>query len=344
MSVYHHPDFNQHELVAFKQDQRSGLKAIIAIHNSKLGPALGGCRMYNYADENAALTDVLRLSRSMSYKAAMANVPLGGGKSVIIGDPHQDKSRELLLAMGDFIESQKGSYITAKDAGTSMDDLAVMAERTQYVSGVTKGAKHNGDPSVATACGVFIGMQTAVQHRLQSDLKGVRVALQGIGNVGYHLARHLMAAGAVVYSADVHQANIERAVQTLGVIEMPLEQILSADVDVLAPCALGGAINSESIEKLKAKVIAGGANNQLATVAMGDALLGRDILYAPDYVINAGGIIDIYYQSVDEYDVEAMRTQVEKIGSTLSMIFQRSKAEGISTAAVADLEAEKILL
>ncbi|MCP3908128.1 MAG: Glu/Leu/Phe/Val dehydrogenase [Oceanicoccus sp.] len=343
MNVFDHPDFDHHELVAFKDDQASGLKAIIAVHNSTLGPALGGCRMFSYASNSEALSDVLRLSRGMTYKSALAGIALGGGKSVIIGNPQQDKSRQLLLAMGGFINSLSGTYITAEDSGTGVADMAVMGEKTPYVSGVISGEEHGGDPSPITAYGVYRGVVASVAHKFKSDLKGVRIALQGIGNVGFHLARQLVESGATVYAADINPANIQRAVNQLGVIELPLEDILSADVDVLAPCALGGAININSIESIKAKVIAGAANNQLATADMGDALKQKGILYAPDYVVNAGGIIDVYYQTQGIRDRKKVDAHVERIGDTLKTIFTRADQTGSATSRIADELAEEIL-
>ncbi len=343
MNVFDHPDFDHHELVAFKDDPASGLKAIIAVHNSTLGPALGGCRMFSYASNSEALSDVLRLSRGMTYKSALAGIALGGGKSVIIGNPQQDKSRQLLLAMGDFINSLSGSYITAEDSGTGVADMAIMGEKTPYVSGVITGEEHGGDPSPITAYGVYQGVVAAVAHKFKSDLQGVRIALQGIGNVGFHLARQLTEAGATVYAADINPANMQRAVNQLGVIELPLEGILGADVDVLAPCALGGAISVNTIDTIKASVVAGAANNQLATADMGECLKQRGVLYAPDYVINAGGIIDVYYQTQGVRDRKIVDEHVGRIGNTLKTIFTRSDQTGSATSAIADELAEEIL-
>lgn len=344
MTVFDHADFDHHELVAFKEDPASGLKAIIAVHNSNLGPALGGCRMFCYTSDAAALSDVLRLSRGMSYKSALAGIALGGGKSVIIGNPHQTKSRELLLAMGDFIDSLGGRYITAEDSGTGVADMMIIGERTKHVTGFIEGEEHGGDPSPITAYGVFQGIVASVAYQFNSDLKGVRVALQGIGNVGYHLARMLVDAGAIVYAADINAGNISRAVNELGVIETPLSEILSCDVDVLAPCALGGAINADMINSLKAKVVAGAANNQLATAEMGKMLMARGVLYAPDYVINAGGIIDVYHQQQGSRDRSVVNAHVERIGDTLTRIFNRSAQESKPTNEIADKLAEEIFM
>ncbi len=342
MSVFCHPDFDQHELVAFKEDEASGLRAIVAVHSSRLGPATGGCRMFAYADEHAALADVLRLSRGMTYKSAMAGIPLGGGKAVIIGDPAQHKSRDLLLAMGDFVQGLNGAYVTAEDSGTGVSDMAVIAERTRHVSGVVKGESGGGDPSPTTAYGVYQGIRAAVRFRFNSDLKGVRVALQGVGNVGYHLAKFLVDEGADVLVADINTRNIDRAVSDLGVTPVALSDILSADVDVLAPCALGGAISEASVDDIKATIVAGAANNQLDTAEMDAALMSRGILYAPDYVINAGGIIDVYYQTQGQRDQEMLREHVDHIGNCLTEIFERSAKTGQATGAIADAMAEEI--
>ncbi len=343
MTVFHHPDFDHHETVAFHANEQSGLKAIIAVHNTTLGPSMGGCRMFPYVDEEQALTDVLRLSKGMTYKSALGNIPVGGGKSVIIGDPYTQKTPELLLAMGDFIESQNGCYIGAEDSGTSVADLSMMSKRTKHISGIFSDGEHGGDPSPSTAYGVYKGIEVAVEHQLGSDLKGVRVAIQGVGNVGYHLVRHLSEAGAVVLAADINQANLDRVVQEFGVQEVPLDQILSAEAEVLSPCAMGGAINSKTIKNIKAVIIAGGANNQLDTEEMGQALAGLGILYAPDYVINAGGIIDCYYQTVAEENSNRIREHVDIIADNLKTIFQRSKTTGHATSDVADEMALAVL-
>lgn len=342
MDIFSHPDFDQHELVAFRDDPATGLRAIIAVHNSNLGPATGGCRMFSYVNDKDALSDVLRLSRGMTYKSALAGIALGGGKSVIIGNPQQSKTRELMLAMGDFIESQNGNYTSAEDSGTSVSDMAIIAERTTNVTGLSDDPEHGGDPSPTTAYGVYKGIAAAVDFQLGSDLQGVRVALQGIGSVGYYLAKHLREAGATVFAADVNRRNIDRAVADLGVIELALDEVLNADVDVLAPCAMGGAINENTIDHIKATVVAGAANNQLATVAMGDALLAKGILYAPDYVINAGGIIDVFYQQKGNRSAEVVKAHVDKIGDTLTSIFQRSEQESSATSSIADVMAEEI--
>lgn len=348
MSVFDHPDFDNHEHVAFYHDEASGLNAIIAVHNTNLGPSLGGCRMWPYSDSSEALTDVLRLSRGMSYKAAMANLKLGGGKSVIIGDPRKDKSPAMMAAMGKFVETLGGAYITAEDSGIAVSDIKMMAGHTNFVSGIEAkyrydGGEADGNPAPSTAYGVFVGLKASVKHRLGTDLKGVRVAIQGLGHVGYRLAEHLHAEGAELFVTDIFPESVERAEQELGATAVAPGDIFALDVDVFAPCALGSAINPVSIDQLKVSVVAGAANNQLAEEGLGEQLSRRDILYAPDYVINAGGVIDIYHQRMLS-TASAMRTHIENIGETLEEIFQRAAASGQSTNLVANQMAEERFL
>lgn len=265
MSVFSNVAFDHHQHVAFAEDRASGLRAIIAVHNSTLGPAVGGCRMFPYANEDDALFDVLRLSRGMTYKSALAGLPFGGGKSVIIGDPRLQKSTELLHAMGDFIHSLGGLYVAAEDSGTGVADIETMASRTPYVSGVEEGAEFGGDPSPSTAYGVYLGIRTAVQHRLGADsMRGLRVAIQGLGNVGFHLAGYLVADGADVVGADVNEANLKRAVDSHGITVLSPSDILTTEADVLAPCAMGAVLTQQSIDALRVGIVAGAANNQLA--------------------------------------------------------------------------------
>lgn len=333
-SVSSHPEFDHHENVEIHDDE--DLRAIIAIHNSNLGPATGGCRIYPYAGIDEALTDVLRLSRGMTYKSAMAGLPLGGGKSVIIADPAKNKSRNLLLAMGSFIETFKGRYIAAEDSGTSVDDMKVMAERTAHISGIRSDDEFGGDPSPVTAYGVFLGIQAAVRHKFGSDLQDIRIAVQGIGNVGYHLVELLRDAKAKVVVADANPGRVERIVEDFKVACCSPVAILSADVDVFAPCAMGSVINTDSLPRLKAKIVAGAANNQLAQDVLGEELLQRGILYAPDYVINSGGIIDIYYQQQNQRDRDIVNAHVQKIGTTLGNIFTKSEQQQRATNVIAD--------
>lgn len=341
MSVFSHSAFDGHEHVAFYHDEKSGLKAIIAIHNTNLGPALGGCRMWPYASDEEALRDVLRLSRGMTYKSAMANLKLGGGKAVIIGNHRTQKTDALLHAMGDFVESLGGRYITAEDSGTSVEDMKKIGERTAYAGGVVDGSEHGGDPSPTTAYGTFVGLKAAAQYRLgRSDLQGLKVAIQGVGNVGFRLARHLHEAGAELIVSDIFPDNTERAARELGAKVVEGDAIFDQNVDVFAPCALGAIINDETIGRLKASVIAGAANNQLAEERHGEMLQSREILYAPDYVINAGGIIDVYYQRTGG-SADALKKHVESIGDTLVQIFDRAAQTQTPTGIVANKIAEE---
>ena len=348
MSVFSHIEFDHHEQVVYGHDQASGLKAIIAIHNRNLGPALGGCRMWPYASDEEALRDVLRLSRGMSYKSALARLPLGGGKAVIIGNPHTGKSEALFQAMGDFVDSLGGRYITAADSGTGVAEMQVMAERTRHVAGAGQreafgGGMRNGDPSPSTAYGVFIGLQAAVKQRLgRDDLKGLRVAIQGVGQVGFGLAQQLKEAGAELWVTDIVEANVRRAVEQLGATAVGQNDIYGLEVDVFAPCAMGAIINPQTLEALRAPVIAGAANNQLADAGLAEELRRRGCLYAPDYAINAGGIIDVCYERNGGSTAE-LKAHIEGIGTTLAEIFQRAEREGSTTTAVADRMAQERL-
>lgn len=344
MSVFSQRDFADHEQVVFVSDDASGLKAIIAIHNSNLGPALGGCRMWPYASEEEAIHDVLRLSRGMTYKSALAGLKLGGGKSVIIGNPRTDKTPALLDAFATALNRLNGRYIAAEDSGTSVADMKYLAERTAHVAGIvdkpTDTGTRSGDPSPATALGTFVGIKAAVKAQLGRDsLDGVRVAVQGVGNVGFDLARQLKEAGAQLWVTDIHKDNLVRAGSELGATVVAPEAIYGLDVDVFAPCALGAILNDQTIPQLKARIVAGASNNQLAEARHGSELMRRGILYAPDYVINAGGIIDVYYERTG-FDRAALLKHVEGIYGTLLEIFERAAKEQRPTGEVADALAE----
>jgi len=333
MSVFSSKSFDGHETVAFHSDAKTGLKAIIAIHSTTLGPALGGCRMWDYGDDQAALTDVLRLSRGMSYKNALAGLPWGGGKSVILGNAKTDKTPAMMREMGRFVENLGGRYIVAEDVGTSPDDMLEVSKETPHVRGV-KGVGF--DPSPGTAYGVFKGLEATVRARLgATDLQGIRVAVQGLGHVGYDLARQLHEAGAVLTVTDIDQAALAKAESELNATVVGLDDIYDADVDVYAPCALGASINDKTVDRLRASVVAGAANNQLAEDRHGDRLAQRGILYAPDYVINAGGVIHIYHEGPN-FDRETTFAHIAQIGVTLEEIYQRAKKEGIATHIAAD--------
>ncbi len=341
MSVFQQDDFDGHEQVTFFKDDETGLRAIIAVHNTNLGPALGGVRMWPYTSDSEAVRDVLRLSRGMTYKSALAGLPFGGGKSVIIGDPHRDKSDALMRAMGRCVDKLAGRYVAAEDSGTNVGDLQQMATQTEHVAGVvnkstTGGDVRSGDPSPATARGVFVGLEAAVRHKLgRDDLEGVKVAVQGVGNVGLRLVNYLREAGARCWITDIHAERVERVADETGATPVVADDIVGLDVDVFAPCALGAVLNSDSIPRLQASVVAGAANNQLQNSAQGATLLRERILYAPDYVINAGGVIDVAFERTG-YDLERVVAKVEGIASSLREIFERSDSEQRPTGEVAD--------
>ncbi|EAQ96224.1 Glu/Leu/Phe/Val family dehydrogenase [Congregibacter litoralis] len=342
MTVFTAPSFDDHEKVVFAADRASGLRAIIAVHDTRLGAAVGGCRMFPYGSDDEALDDVLRLSRGMTYKSALAGLPLGGGKSVIIGDPAQDKTPALWRAMAEFIESLGGRYVAAEDSGTAVADLRAMSQHTSFVSGFA-ATEHGGDPSPSTALGVYVAIRRALAHRLgASDLQGVRVAVQGLGHVGYALAELLVKAGARVLASDINGANIARAESELGVTAVAADDILFADVDVVAPCALGGALNVDSIAKLRAGIVAGAANNQLRDRADGARLADRGILYCPDFLINAGGIIDVHYQR-SGLDRSALPSHIESIGDRLGEVLERADQCHQPTVDIAETLAEELL-
>lgn len=342
MSIFEHPDFDSHQLVAFHEKPEVGLKAIIAIHNSNLGRALGGCRMHDYQSTDEALSDVLRLSRGMTYKSALAGVQLGGGKSVIIGNPKTHKTRKLLLAMGDFIESLNGQYATANDVGTDTNDMLIIGESTNHVFG--SGENSQGDLPLMTAIGVYKGICAAVQHQFDSGLHGLSVVVIGVGKVGYPLVKLLVEANANVYVADNYAPLLQKVVKDFDVCAISSDEALTYKADIISPCAMGKVISRQNIGSIYAKIIAGSANNQLTTEAMGAALMARGILYAPDYVINAGGLIDVSYELQDKYDIKEVTARVENIGNTLTQIFQRAESEQRPTNEIANLMAEEIFL
>ncbi|MFY0665170.1 MAG: Glu/Leu/Phe/Val dehydrogenase [Natronospirillum sp.] len=349
MSVFAHPDFDHHEQVNFVSDKASGLKAIIAVHNTNLGYALGGTRFFPYPNDDAALTDALRLSRGMSYKSAMARLALGGGKSVIIGNPQTDKSPKLLRAFGRALEGMGGHYVAAEDSGTSVADMKIIHEVTEHVSGHHEkkdadGSVRSGDPSPATAYGCFVGIKAAVEHRLhRTDLQGLVVGIQGLGSVGYRLARLLHEAGARLLVTDINNTVLQQAEKEFDARVLSPDQLHREPMDVFAPCALGGAVNPNTLAVLQTSVIAGAANNQLDQPETGELLHQRGICYAPDYVINAGGIIDIFYERQGTHEPERVNAHIEGIHGTLTEIFQRSAATGTANSALADAIARERL-
>jgi leucine dehydrogenase len=338
MSLFEMPEFDAHEHVVFGSDAASGLRAIIAVHSTALGPSAGGCRMWAYASTTEATRDALRLSRGMSYKNAMANLQFGGGKAVIIGDAQRAKTPALFEAFGRLVDSLGGRYITAEDVGTTTTDMENISRHTKFVSGLThRAGEAGGDPSPKTALGVHLGLKAAVKFRLgRSDLQGLAVAVQGVGGVGYHLCRLLAAEGARLFVADVRPAAVERVRDELKATPVATDAVLTQEADVFAPCAMGAILNAQSIPRLRAKVIAGGANNQLAEDKDGELLQQAGILYAPDYVINAGGIISVsheYYGGSSDARIDA---DIQGIPARLNEIFERARRESRTTNAVAD--------
>jgi leucine dehydrogenase len=331
-----------HEQVVYCNDPLSGLKAIIAIHNTALGPALGGCRMYPYKSEDEALVDVLRLSRGMTYKASISNLNLGGGKAVIIGDPNTDKSEILLRSFGKFVQSLGGKYITAEDVGMSVHDMEYIRMETEHVTGIKRAMGGSGDPSILTALGVFVGIKAALKKRLSiQSIKGLKIGIQGFGKVGYYLSSHLQNEGAQVFGNDINEEALNRVVDEFGVIPVGGDELMSMDLDVFSPCAMGAIINPASIESLKCSVIAGAANNQLEEENRDAKLLKeKEIMYVPDYVINAGGLINVANE-LQGYNKEKAMYQVEGIYYILMRIFDYAANNNISTLEAANLLAER---
>jgi len=345
MAVFDNSEFDDHESLHFFDDPATGLRAIIAVHSTVLGPAAGGCRRWTYLSDADAITDALRLSRGMTFKNAVAGLKFGGGKAVILASDSTPKSPQLFEAFGRAVDSLQGKYVTAEDVGMSVADMRHVGQATQYVSGMPQsGDDAGGDPSPWTALGVFLGIKAAAQSRLQNEsLAGVRVAVQGVGHVGAHLCDYLVNEGAEVLVADVNPENLAPVTERLDVKVVPPTEILFSDVDVLAPCALGNILTSSSIENISAKVIAGAANNQLSNAAVGQELSDRGVLYAPDYVINAGGIISVAHEYYGNSSSARVQADVEKIPLRLQQIFAESKASGQSTNALADDLAKRLI-
>ena len=338
MSVFDAVDFDQHERVSFFYNKDMGLKAIIAIHNTNRGPALGGCRMWPYANEQQAITDVLRLSRGMTYKSAIANLSFGGGKAVIIGDPRHQKSQPLFEAFGRVVDQFNGRYITAEDVGTSVDDMAFIKKTTPHVVGIPGGS---GDPAPFTALGVFESIRAAIFYRLgRTSLQGLRVAVQGLGNVGYHLCKNLKEAGVHLIVSDIDPERVERVVKEFKAIAVSPENIFSVETEIFSPCAMGAVINDQTLLQLKCLMIVGSANNQLESHAHGEILAKMKILYAPDYVVNAGGLINVSHEG-PFYNAETVRDHVKGIYETLLEVFHKAENLHISTSQAADLIAEE---
>lgn len=339
--VFGQLSFDNHEQIVFCNDKDTGLKAIIGIHNTVLGPALGGTRMWKYANEWEALNDVLRLSRGMTYKSAISGLNLGGGKAVIIGDSKVDKTPEMITRFGQFVDSLSGKYITAEDVGTTTEDMDRIHLVTKHVTGISESLGGSGNPSPVTAYGVYMGMKAAAKYQFGSDvLEGKKILVQGVGHVGETLVDYLTKEGALVQIADINEARLQQLEAKYGA-KIATGDIYSAAVDIYAPCALGATINDDTINKIRAKVIAGAANNQLANEKIhGQILKEKGIAYAPDFLINAGGIINVYAEIVGYDKAEAMR-RTENIYNTTLEIFSFAEEKGITTHQAALSIAEK---
>ena len=340
-----YPDFDAHEALHFVTDEKSGLRAIIAMHSTHLGPAAGGTRLWHYAEDSEALTDALRLSRGMSYKNAMAGLPLGGGKAVVLADSSRTKTPEMLAAFGQAVNSLGGKYVTAEDVGMSVNDMIAISKQTKFVAGLpVEGGAVGGDPGPHTALGVFLGIKAAVKQMLGKDsLAGLHIAMQGAGSVASGVCRHAAVEGAKLSIADVDVARAETlAAETGGAVVSP-DDVLSLEADVVSPCALGAILTAESIAALRAPIVAGAANNQLATPEDGKRLQERGILYAPDYVINAGGIINVSTEYLGDGGPELVRSRIEAIPGRLEQIWADSAATGRNPAAVADAMAQRLI-
>jgi leucine dehydrogenase len=340
--VFGQVSFDGHEQVVFCNDKDTGLKAIIGIHNTVLGPALGGTRMWNYANEWEALNDVLRLSRGMSFKSSISGLNLGGGKAVIIGDAKTQKTPELMRKFGEYVNSLSGKYITAEDVGMETKDMDTVREVTQYVTGISEEKGGSGNPSPITAYGVFMGLKAATKYRFGSDnLEGKKVLVQGIGHVGEVLVQHLTESGAIVTIADINEDRLQQVGAKYGAKIYTGADLYSAEVDIYAPCALGATINDDTIHKIQAKVIAGAANNQLANeVVHGTILKDKGILYAPDFLINAGGVINVYSELANLTRAQVME-KTENIYNTSLEIFKFAETNNITTHQAAMSIAQK---
>lgn len=347
-------DFDNHEKVRVFEDKETGLKAFIGVHNSNLGPALGGCRFYPYSSDEEAITDVLRLSRGMTYKNALAGLPLGGGKSVIVGNPAKDKTDALMQKMGEAVDSLDGLYITAEDSGTNEHDMIIMSAKTQYVTGIpSEEQRVGGDPSPYTALGVYAGMKQAVKYKFgHDDLGQMKISIQGLGAVGYDLCRRVHADGAKIIATDINQEACNKAKSEFPGLEIVSpDKIFSAEADIFAPCAMGAALNDNTIPDLKVSMVVGAANNQLATPSHEQTLADKNILYTPDYLVNAGGVTAVAYeyfrrlgQNPFDHDqkLEDLIAHVEAIGKTLNNILTEADQKSVSAASAADNIAESI--
>ncbi|MGA4719503.1 branched-chain amino acid dehydrogenase [Fictibacillus nanhaiensis] len=341
MEIFKYMETYDYEQMVICQDKQSGLKAIICIHDTTLGPALGGTRMWTYETEDAAIEDALRLAKGMTYKNAAAGLNLGGGKTVIIGDPKKDKNEEMFRAFGRYIQGLNGRYITAEDVGTTVEDMDLIYQETQFVTGVSPAFGSSGNPSPVTAYGVYRGMKAAAMEAFGTDsLEGKVIAVQGVGHVAYTLCKHLHEEGASLIVTDINKEAVQRAVKDFGAKAVEIDEIYSVDCDIFAPCALGAIINDDTIPQIKAKVIAGAANNQLKETRHGDAIHEMGIVYAPDYVINAGGVINVA-DELNGYNRDRAMKKVETIYDNIASVIEISKRDNIPTYLAADRLAEE---
>ena len=339
------PDFDAHEEIHFIDDEKCGLKAIVAVHSTHLGPAAGGARFWHYADDAEALVDALRLSRGMSYKNAMAGLPLGGGKSVILANADRTKTPDMLHAFGKAVDHLGGRYVTAEDVGINVADMIEVARSTKFVAGLPNSSGDvGGDPGPHTSLGVFLGIKAAVKRALGKDsLEGLHIAMQGAGSVATGVALHACAEGAKLSISDVDQAKAQKLADATGGKVVPTDEILSLEADVVSPNALGAILTEQSIAGLKTPIVAGGANNQLATPDDGQRLHQRGILYSPDYVINAGGIINVCSESLGDGDLSLVRSRIKGIPLRLEQVWAESASSGRDPAAVADSMAQRLI-
>ena len=349
MGVFENVHFDNHEDIVFINDADTGLHGIIAIHKTTLGPAVGGLRFWDYRCEQEALDDVLRLSKGMSYKNAMAKLPFGGGKAVILFNPLNSKSPELLHAIGRKIEQFKGRYVTGEDVGSTTEDMGQIKTVTDHVLGYSSAEGGSGNPSSSTALGCFVGIKASVKHVFGTeDLTGLRVAVQGVGNVGMNLCKLLSKAGADLIVSDINNSRSEACHKRFGATVVQPIEILSVETDVFSPCAMGAVINDEMLPSFKSRIVAGAANNQLENESLGESLHERGILYAPDYVINAGGVIQFSFERAaflegEVFDSRLSDAKVMSIYDTLLSIYEKAVMEGISTQVASDLMAQEIL-
>lgn len=347
MTVWQSQEFDDHEHISYFTDRETGLRVIVAVHSTTLGPAAGGTRFKAYECDSDALDDALRLSRAMSYKSALAGLPIGGGKAVIIGDPDKIKSKDLLHAYGRFLNIIGGQFATGEDVGMATADIVTMNEVTPYVGGIA--ASGAGDPSLHTAVGVMHGLLAVLECRFsQTDFSGMRVAVQGLGAVGWGVAKRLRDAGAELVVSDVRADVVEKAVRILGAVEAPLDRIHAADVDIYVPCALGGVVTKQSAREIRAAAVAGAANNQLETPEAGKILWEQGILFAPDYLLNAGGIISALEETIrirggSDSDCEPLADRLANIPARLKSIFQSSQEKGIAPELVAEQMARDLI-